>query len=247
MAYDLQTFSVGEMLRCGLAIRKVTKEAASMEDAANAIVNHLYEECVDERTHRPTTALIRFYKTHSYGDLDAGLQDFARRQLGHEPPSRSMKCLTLLASAGERPEWQSRHRSKGHKAVPLHSEQMVEQAPMIAQLIKQFGLDVQQVIGGGPEIVADAKGKTYNIFYVEDAAGSPYIPAQEEFVLSFGVRSVVGFGGLLRSGDLFAVIIFARVHIPPESAERFKSIALDIKSSLFRFQSAEDVFASAIA
>jgi hypothetical protein len=247
MPYDLQTFSVGEMLRCGLAIRKVTKEAATMEDAATAIVNHLYDECVDERTGRPTCALIRFYKTHPFGELDAGLQDFARRQLGHEPRSPSMKCLTLLASAGDRPEWRSRHRSKGHKAVPLPSEQMVEQAPMIAQLIRQFGLDVQQVLSPGPEILSDAKGKTYNVFYVEDAAGSPYIPAQAEFVEQYGVRSVVGFGGLLRTGDLFAVIMFTHVHVPPESAERFKSVALDIKSSLFRFQSADEVFTSAVA
>jgi hypothetical protein len=245
MAYDLQSFTVGDMLRCGLAIRKVTKDATSMEDAATAIVGHLYEECVDPRSGQSTCALIRFYKTHPYGELDPGLQEFARKQLGREPRTPAMKCLTLLASIGDRPEWRSRHRSKGHKAIPLASEQMVEQAPMIAQLIKQLGLDVKQVISPDPQLVPDAKGKTYNVFYVDDALGSPYIPAQNEFVSEYGIRSVVGFGGLLRSGDLFAVIMFTRVPVPPESAERFKSIALDVKSALFHFQQAE-VFANAV-
>jgi hypothetical protein len=54
------------------------------------------------------------------------------------------------------------------------------------------------------------------------------------------------FGGLLRSGDLFAVIMFTRIRVPRESADRFKSVALDVKSVLFRFQQAE-VFASAMA
>lgn len=245
MAYDLQSFTVGDMLRCGLAIRRVTKEATSMEDAATAIVGHLYEECADARSGESTCALVRFYKTHPYGELDPGLQEFARKQLGREPRSPAMKCLTLLASMGDRPEWRSRHRSKAHKAIPLASEQMVEQAPMIAQLIKQLGLDVRQVISADPELVPDAKGKTYNVFYVDEALGSPHIPAQDEFVSAYGVRSVIGFGGLLRSGDLFAVIMFTRVSVPPESADRFKSVALDVKSVMFRFQQAE-VFANAV-
>jgi hypothetical protein len=45
----------------------------------------------------------------------------------------------------------------------------------------------------------------------------------------------VGFGGLLRSGELFAVILFSRHRIPARSASRFRSIALDVRSSLFSF------------
>ena len=245
MPYDLRTFTVGDMLRCGLALRKVTKTCTNMEDAAAAIVEHLHEECVDPRTRESSCVLVRMYKTHPYAELDPGLQDFARQRLGTYPLVPTLKCLTLLASMGDRPEWKSRHRSKGHKAIPLPSAEMVEQAPMIAQLIRQFGLDVRQVVTGAPELLADAKGKTYNVFYVQDATGSPYIPAQREFVDQYGVKSVIGFGGLLRTGDLFAVIMFTRIHVPPESAERCKTLALDIKSSFFRF-APDEVFAAAV-
>ena len=57
--------------------------------------------------------------------------------------------------------------------------------------------------------------------------------AQDEFVVPYGVTSVLGFGGLLRSGELFAVILFSRAPIPEASALRFRAIALDVRSALY--------------
>jgi hypothetical protein len=73
------------------------------------------------------------------------------------------------------------------------------------------------------------------VFHVENALGSPYIPAQQEFVIRFGIRSVLGFGGMLATGELFAVILFATVHVSSGAADRFKSLALDVKSAFSRF------------
>jgi hypothetical protein len=72
------------------------------------------------------------------------------------------------------------------------------------------------------------------VFHVEDALGSPYIPAQE-FVTSFGIKSVLGFGGILGTGDLFAVILFATVHVPASAADRFRTLALDVKGAFSRY------------
>jgi len=66
---------------------------------------------------------------------------------------------------------------------------------------------------------------------VPEAVGSPYIPAQKEFVIAHGVRSVVGFGGVLSTGDLFAVIMFAKVSIPRETADAVKALALSVKEA----------------
>lgn len=38
----------------------------------------------------------------------------------------------------------------------------------------------------------------------------------------FVIRSVLGFGELLTSGDLFAVILFSKVAVPPSTASLFK-------------------------
>jgi len=78
----------------------------------------------------------------------------------------------------------------------------------------------------------DTEQSNFNVFHVPEAQGSPYVPAQKEFVIPYGVKSVVGFGGLLPTGDLFAVILFSRVHVPHESAQLFKTLALSTKLAM---------------
>jgi hypothetical protein len=139
-----------------------------------------------------------------------------------------MKCLTLLATRGEKAEWNSRAKSVG-------SEKFVSQIPMISRLVSQFGLDVHAVIKPDPSLLADLEQKSYNAFHVPEAVGSPYIPAQKEFVIPFGVQSVLGFGGMLGSGDLFALILFAKVHIPRKTADLANSLALKVKEAVQPF------------
>jgi hypothetical protein len=206
-----------------------------MEETANRIVRHLYDNLVDKKSGGKSCALVRFYKTHAYQDLDAELRGFAQGILGHAPESPSMKCLTLLATAGEKPEWNSRAASVGHKAIPLPSEKFVSQIPMISRLVNQFGLDVNAVIKPDPSLLVDLEEKACNTFHVPEAVGSPYIPAQKDFVIPHGIQSVVGFGGMLASGDLFAVILFAKVHIPRKTADLANSLALKVKEAVQPF------------
>jgi hypothetical protein len=109
---------------------------------------------------------------------------------------------------------------------------------MIAQLIKELGMELSAVLQPSPEVVKELAGKRHGVFHVEDALGSPYIPAQEEFVVRHRIRSVLGFGGMLFTGDLFAVILFSTVHVPASAADRFKTLALDVKSAFSRFNDA---------
>jgi two-component system, NtrC family, sensor kinase len=117
----------------------------------------------------------------------------------------------------------------------LPSPEIVEKAPMIAQLIKELGLDLSALLRPSPDVVRELAGKRHGVFHVENAVGSPYIPAQEEFVQRYGFKSVLGFGGLLPNGELFAVILFANVPVSAASADRFRSLALDVKSGFTRF------------
>ena len=79
-------------------------------------------------------------------------------------------------------------------------------------------------------------GKRHGVFHVEHAVGSPYIPAQQEFVIPFGIHSVLGFGGMLPSGNLFVVILFSKVHIPRETADMFKPLSLSVKLTVLPFE-----------
>jgi hypothetical protein len=144
-----------------------------------------------------------------------------------------MRCLTLIASAGDEPEWNARQSSRDHQAIPLSSAERVRSAPMIMRLIEELGVDLESLVSSAEPRGRDSR--TYDVFHVEEARGSPFIPAQREFVERYGIASVVGFGGLLRSGELFTVVLFSRDTIPARSAARFRTIALDVRSSLFAF------------
>ena len=110
---------------------------------------------------------------------------------------------------------------------------------MIASLIEQFGLQIADVVRPKLQTEPELIEKNYNVFHVEHAVGSPYIPAQSDFVVPYGIASVVGFGGVLGSGDLYAAILFSRVHIPSESAKRFRSLALALRAALFSLSAKE--------
>ena len=232
---DVTDFTVGAMLRTGVAIRRAIRGAETLEAASEVIVRFLYEHCVDHATGERTSALVRFYKTHPFGQLEPALQEFASAQMPGVVPDAEMRCLTLMATAGDEPEWNDRQASRGHRAIALPSAERIRSAPMIFRLIEDLGIDVDSVVAGAAPQTRGADARTYDVFHVEDALGSPYIPAQRDFVVAHRIVSVVGFGGLLRSGELFAVIIFSRARIPARSAARFRTIALDVRSSLFSF------------
>jgi hypothetical protein len=232
--YDLAKFTLSDMTRCGIELRKLGAGASSMEVVAQRTVRFLYETLSSPETGEPNCALVRFFISRPYGELDAELQSFARSILG-TTPSPHTKCLTLLATAGAVPAWNSRHASTGHKALPLTSEESIARSPMIAQLIRQFGVDAGAFVAPDPSFMVDAEQHNFNVFHVPEALGSPSIPAQKEFVEPFGVRSVLGFGGLLPTSELFAIIIFSKQPIPRSTADLFRPLALNAKVAILPF------------
>lgn len=237
MPYSLNRFDIAAMMACAQDLRHACKDAATMEAAAAAVCHTLHRDLVDDDG-QPATALVRCYKTHRFGGLPADLQQFAQRAFGtvaFTPPDREMKCLTLLGTAGTRPEWNARAASRNHQAIPMPTPQIVAKAPMIAQLVRELGFDIAQVVRPSRDVVRDLAGRSYGVFHVADAKGSPYIPAQEEFVIPYGIRSVVGFGSALTGSDLFAVILFSTVPVSTDVADRFRTVAAELTVSLLAF------------
>jgi len=237
MTYDLSSFDLGDMLKSSLRLREAITSAPTLESSAQRVCRFLYDELRGPDTNR-ACVLVRCYKTHPFVALEPDLREYARKAMGGGAPLPNMKCLTLMATVGQTASWNSRFLSIGHRTIPLASREIVEKAPMIAQLIKELGLELSSVLQPSPEVVKELAGKRHGIFHVEDALGSPYIPAQEDFVVRYGVKSVLGFGGMLATGHLFAVILFSTVHIPASSAARFRTLALDVKGSFSKFNDA---------
>lgn len=238
MPSDLTHFGLAEMLRCSLGVRRAATGALTLEEAADRINRHLYDTLLDAQSGERQLVLCRIYKTHPYASLEPAQRAFADALLGGERPGPNLQCLCLVATAGTEVAWNDRRLSRGHVAIPLSSAARIEGAPMIAAMVQQFGLEPAQLVNPSGPLLTKSTGRTYGIFHVEDAAASVHIPAQDEFVRPFGVRSVVGFGGALPTGAIFAAILFSRAHVTPAVAERFRGIALDAKSMLFRFDEA---------
>jgi len=232
--YDLGRFTLSDMIECGMRLRKIGGDAKSLEEVSGRIVRYLHDHLRDEHGER-SCVLVRFFKTHAFSELEPDLQQWAEGVLGRPAESPEMKCMTLLATAGEEEPWNSRHASRRHRAIPLPSEKAVSQIPMMAQLIHQFGLPLSTVIEPQPEMLADLGQRSYNVFHVSEASGSPHIPDQESFVAPYGIRSVLAFGGMLPLGDLFAVVLFSRAHISRQTADFFQTIALNVKLPLLDF------------
>jgi len=236
--YDITNFTIREMTECGKEIRTMNKGAASMEEVAFRIVQYLYDTVIDGQTGTQACSLIRFFKTHTFEQLDDKLKSFAIDMLGREAFVSGTKCLTLLGTIGENPEWNSRKTSKGHQAIPLPSEEAVDKIPMIRNLVKQLGMSISHVIKPDQALLMDIEQKTYNVFFVPEALGNPYIPAQEGFVIPYGIKSVLGFGGVLPLGDIFTIIMFLRTPVPRETSDFFKILSLDVKLAILPFEKA---------
>jgi len=101
---------------------------------------------------------------------------------------------------------------------------------MMTRLVRDLGLDPNRA--RDPELMLDMGEKTCNVFHVPEALDSPYVPAQEQFVRPFGIRSVLGFGGLLGRQDLYVVIVFAKAPIPRGCASLFRAISHSAKLAL---------------
>jgi signal transduction histidine kinase len=231
--FDLLHFSLEDVVQCGGSWQRAAAPTRSFEEAATAIVQCLYQDFSDER-HRPFL-LVRLFATQTFGKMPEDLREFARKLVGGRDLSPDQKCLVLMASAGERPEWNSRKSSLAHQAIPLESDRLAIDFPMISQLLAQLGAIVTAPSG---RIMLERSQHTYNVFYVRRADGSPHVVDQETFVEPFGVRSVIGFGGGLPSGESFAVVAFSRVEIPPQVAELFRYLALNAKLALLPFDGA---------
>ena len=201
-----------------------------MESAAGLLVNLFRSTFINPETGQPECPLVRCFKTHRLQQLPTELQQAARNLTS----VADTPCLTLLATTGDEPDWNDRTASRGHAVIPLESVGVVERAPMIAQLIQQMGLDIGAVLAPTQQLLLEADQRAYGVFHVEHALSSSFIPAQS-FVTENGIQSVLGFGGLLPSGDFFCMILFSRTRVPRETAGLFRTLALSVKLVLLPF------------
>ncbi|MFZ1842318.1 MAG: PAS domain-containing protein, partial [Nitrospira sp.] len=224
--HHLRSFQLRDMTACGAALRRLGTDATSLEQVADRLVRHLYRSLTMGHLREPACSLVRLFKTTPYSRLTPDLRALADARLGDTPPPPSLTCLTLLASAGAVPGWNDPARSSRFRVIPLDTLEAVERLPMFSQLFRQLGVSLPSLTQPGPSVLLDRHEQSFNVFHIPEAEGSPYVPGQEEFVLKYGIRSVLGFGAPLPDGELFSIILFSKDFIPESTATLFKPLAL---------------------
>jgi serine phosphatase RsbU (regulator of sigma subunit)/anti-sigma regulatory factor (Ser/Thr protein kinase) len=231
--FDPTSFALSDMVDCAAMLRRELAGADSFDDAANRAVSSLRRSFIDEPTGRPAFVLARLFVTQRWEQLRPELQAHARKRLGDELEHPGMRCLVLQASDGDQINWRKPSRSRAHRVIPLPSAAAVEKAPMLAALLRELGLSPNAVTGSMP-VSHDMFPTTFGTFHVHNARGSKEVPSQR-FVTKHGVRSVLGFGGLLPKGEVFAVVLFSRTPIPSATADLFRNVALSVRLALLPY------------
>lgn len=227
--FDPKTFSLSDILRCGSKLRRCAEDATTLADAGNAIVDDLCDSFVDPATGRTCFVLARVFVTRQYGRLDPELQEYVRQRLPEHERRPDTQCLTLIASRGDLEQWCDPRRSAMHRVVPLPNDASLRDVPMIAPLVEKLGLHPDGLTGRPAGDHVDRAG--FEVLHVPQAPGAPEIPEQE-FVARHGVRSVLAFGGMLASEEMFVVVLFSRTPIPANTADLFRTIAVHTRLGL---------------
>lgn len=231
---ELQPTSLQELRR---ALNLAAVGQTSLEGTSQRIVDLLYEALSNEKLGDSQMALARCFVTRPFSALDdhPQLRSAAQALLGNEAADPSHRCLLLMATRGIEPDWNVRTRSAGHLAIPLGNQMLMEQTPMITELMRQIGIPREYFLHQGQLPPLNVAVRNAGCFHVESALGSPYIPAQAGFVIPYGVRSVLGMGSTLGDRDLFVVLLFSRAKISPEMAQLLSQLTVSMKIGLSTF------------
>ncbi len=197
----------------------------SVEAACINLSRSMYEQCIHQGAQ--SLVLSRVFRSIAFDQLPAEIKEAADQAVGGSAKDED-RFLVLLGTWGKEDAWRDRKSSAGHKAIPLDPS-VVKTIPMLSRAIQQIGLDLgietesKDPSGLG---IAGVSG-AFGVFHVETAPHSQYIPAQEGFVIPYGVQSVLGSGARLPNGEIALYISFSCHTIPESSAVYFSSMMVE--------------------
>lgn len=237
LRHSLGDLTASDVAGLGKTLLGIGQGAATRQEVAERITQVLYDSFRNGAEGKRACVLVRCFQTAPYAGLPLDYQDAADRLLELAPSMPDLRCLALLSTRGERTIWNDAVTSARHQAIPLPSVEVVRHAPMITRLLEELGMPLERVVAppAAAGFLLDELPASFNVFHVPQAEGSPFIPAQEDFVVPFGVRSVVGLGGMLPDGELFVVLLFARVPVSLEVATLFRALAPCLREALLPF------------
>jgi len=223
---SLESCALAKACWCLARVRQLISESDSLPAFLQAVSTLLQQSFVNELTETPEVVLARCFISRPFASLSIEDQMLARAQYGGDEILPTSPVLVLEGSAGVVEGWNAPKQSSRYRVVPLNVPEFASRFPMFAEVLRQL----QFVVAGESVGALDVKsvGST-QVFSVNGAVGSPFIPAQDEFVVPFGIRAAVGCGGVFGEGQCFVLLLFTRVAISERAMELLRLIALSIR------------------
>lgn len=245
--YDLERFTLKDMTECGAALRKLGDTARCMEDVAFRTVEHLYLHLGSGPKQTKACAVVRFFITQPYGQLSTQLQGLVHSETDVTLVSET-PCLTLLASVGNKLEFCKRSSSDLNLVTALPDPTLAEQYPVVAQLVARFDLPGAFSVPYNADLFLEEPGRNFDVIYIQDASAEAALSTgvESEFVASNGIKSVIAYGGLLPSRNLFAIIIYSKTAISRQVALGFRPFPLNTKIALLPLDDEHPIFSSQV-
>jgi len=208
------------------------KESASFQQACQKFTDILYDELSS------SAVLFRVFATVDFEKLPEKERTFALDLAGARgflaEVQAKTKVVTLLGSRGKRAQWNQRHRSERHLAIPLTSVSFIKTIPMVARLLGDMGTGLAWVQKQERNMVVTSMGRMARVLYVENALesrtgdGFDVIP-DRSFVEENQVRTVLGLGGAYLNGTIVAVALFTSELVPQDRVERLMPVVHGFK------------------
>jgi hypothetical protein len=215
--------------------RSALTDCASLEDAAQGLVELIYEEFSDSIVLAPyfATILYRFLPTSN----QAFVRELVRAKQAEELLTGETPVLSLLGTCGSKVEWNDRRKSKAHLGIPLVSASFVEEIPMLACLLKELEFELECLDSQDTQFTQrKQEGAITGLFYVRNAAstldarGRLVIPAQD-FVVEHNIKTVFGLGGIYHSGTFFIVVAFTHDIVERTTIAQYASLVITIQAA----------------
>jgi hypothetical protein len=229
-------------------IESGVREAGSLENAAQEMTKALHGR-FDE-----SIALARVFLTVRFDSLPAANREFALALADPSGAGTDLKgttpVLSLLATHGDREEWNDPRKSQGHLGIPLISSAFVGAIPMISRLLRELGVPLDWIDSHDASVIQKTLGDAASLFFVDDASeaiddqGRKIIAAQD-FVSGYKIRSVFGIGGAYSGGDMLVTVVFSHDRFSRERAEQFLPLVTLFKSNTERLVAEGRTFANA--
>jgi signal transduction histidine kinase len=200
---ELTALDLPAAFALGRELRRRTGNARTTVEVAEASVDVLNSFDHDDR---PACVLVRAFVTDRVGNLPGDLQQQLLENAAG-PVTSEKACLRLLATRGIEPAWNDVSRSVNHRALLVDAGG----SPMAAEISQQLRR-------------GDPTGPTASAFLIADPAGSPAIAAKE-FITSYDVRSVFGFGATAFRDLTLVLVAFCRASIDRRTTRLFDLVA----------------------